>query len=190
MRAKILAGVVGLISVVAVLPAQAQEGSTAGHASAGLLFGNAFKDGLNLGIGARGGYTLPMNLYLGGTFVYHLGKSTSTPFGDVKVNAYYFGAEVGYDVAAGPVVVRPYGGIGYATFTVKTPDINFLGVTVPGTSVSTSKLAFWPGATVLYPLGSAFVGADARFLVISDSTQADGSSLSAFSVFATAGMQF
>jgi hypothetical protein len=188
---KILAGAVALISLVAVHPAQAQEAPTAGHGSAGVLLGNAFKDGLNIGIGARGGYTLPMNLYIGGTFVYHLGNSTSTPFGDVKVNAYYFGAEVGYDLAAGPVVIRPYGGLGYATFIIKTPaiDLGQFG-SVPGTSASTSKFAFWPGATLLYPLGGAFIGADARFLLITDSKDANGDSLNAFSLFATAGLQF
>ena len=45
-----------------------------------------------------------------------------------------------------------------------------------------AKNTLWPGATVLYPLGQAFVGGDARFLV--------RDSLNAFSVFATGGVQF
>ena len=110
---------------------------TAGHSSAGLLFGYGFKDGVGLGFGARGGFTLPSNLYVGGTFVYHLGKTESTPIGDLKYNIYYFGAEGGYDLAAGPVVLRPYLGVGYAT----------LAASIAGLSASSS------GAMLVFTLG-------------------------------------
>src|SRR5258707_15835289 len=95
MRSLITASAVGLLSLFAALPAQADALPHAGHASAAALLGNAFKDGVGIGLGVRGGYTLPMNLYVGGTFIYHLGKSEASPFGDLKVNIYYFGAEVG-----------------------------------------------------------------------------------------------
>jgi hypothetical protein len=185
MRSKILAGVLGLVAVVAVLPAQAADSPSAGHGSAALLLGDGFKDGVGIGFGVRGGYTLPMNLYLGGTFVYHLGKTESTAFGDVTARLYYFGVEGGYDIAAGPVIVRPYAGLGDATVTGTVPGIPAAPPFFPGSpsqTVSSSKFAFWPGAAVLYPLGSAFVGGDARFLVVSDSN--------AFSLFATGGLQF
>ncbi|HEY4105248.1 MAG TPA: hypothetical protein VGM44_15225, partial [Polyangiaceae bacterium] len=177
------------------LPAQAQDASTAGHASAGLLVGDGFKDGFNLGFGLRAGYTLPMNVYVGGTFVYHLGKSqdqaipsfdpntgniTTTTI-SAKLNVYYVGAEGGYDIDAGPVVIRPYLGLGYATATASITGFP---------SVSQSKFAFWPGATLLYPLGGAFIGADARFVFISGATDENGDAYNAFSLFATAGMQF
>jgi hypothetical protein len=150
--------------------------------SAALLLGNGFKDGYGIGLGARVGYTLPMNLYIGGTFVYHLGKTESTPLGDYKWQVYYFGGEVGYDVAAGPLVIRPYAGIGLSTVKVDIPGFSFAGFTTPSTSASDSKVAIWPGATLLYPLGNAFVGADARFVVVSD--------YNAFSAFLTGGMNF
>ena len=171
-RTQIIAGTVCLLSLFAAGAAHAEESPTAGHASVAGLLGYGFKDGVGLGLGVRGGYTLPMNLYLGGTFVYHLGKTQSTPFGDVKTNIYYFGFEAGYDVAAGPVVVRPYLGLGDVAASA-----SFAGV-----SASDSKIGFWPGATVLYPLGSAFIGGDARFLI--------RDSFNAFSLFATGGMQF
>jgi hypothetical protein len=182
MRTKIIAGVVGLISLVAVLPAQAQEAPTAGHGSVGALLGYGFKDGVGLGFGVRGGYTLPMNLYLGGTFVYHLGKSESTPLGDITTKIYYFGVEAGYDIAAGPVVIRPYAGVGDATATATIPGFSFGGITSPSVTASSSKFGFWPGATLIYPMGGFFVGGDARFLVVDQ--------FNAFSVFATAGLQF
>ena len=179
MRSQITASAVGLLSLFAALPAQAEASPTAGHASAAALLGNGFKDGVGIGLGVRGGYTLPMNLYLGGTFIYHLGKSETTPFGDFKINIYYFGGEVGYDIAAGPVVVRPYLGLGPATATATVPGFS---AGFPSQSSSDTKFGFWPGATGLFPIGNAFVGADARFLVVSD--------FNAFSLFATGGLQF
>jgi len=165
------------------MPAQAAEQSpTAGHASAAALLGYGVKDGVGLGLGVRGGYTLPMNLYIGGTFVYHLGKSESTAFGDVSTHLYYLGAEGGYDINVTPVIVRPYLGLGVATATATIPGGSFGGVTFPSTSASDSRFALWPGGSVLYPLGNAFVGGDARFLIVSD--------FNAFSLFATGGWQF
>src|SRR3954468_20558779 len=102
-RTQIIAGTVCLLSLFAAGAAHAEESPTAGHASVAGLLGYGFKDGVGLGLGVRGGYTLPMNVYIGGTFVYHLGKSQSTPIGDVKTNIYYFGVEGGYDIVAGPV---------------------------------------------------------------------------------------
>ncbi|HET9931033.1 MAG TPA: hypothetical protein VFQ35_10110 [Polyangiaceae bacterium] len=162
--------------------AHAEESPTAGHASAGALLGYGFKDGVGLGLGVRGGYTLPQNVYLGGTFVYHLGKSESTPLGDASVHLYYFGVEGGYDIYAAPVVIRPYVGLGAATATASIPGGSFGGVTIPEQTSSDTKFGVWPGATVMYPIGKAFVGADARFLIVSD--------FNTFSLFGTGGIQF
>lgn len=175
-------GAAAAVMLVGAAPAHAEGAPTAGHGSVGGLVGYGFKDGTNFGLGVRGGYTLPMNVYLGGTFVYHLGKSESTAFGDVKSNVYYFGAEGGYDIAAGPVVIRPYLGLGAATAKATIPGFNLGGVAVPETSNSETRFGLWPGATVLYPIGSAFVGADARYLIVED--------FNAFSLFATGGVQF
>jgi len=177
-KLSIALGAAALVTLFGVAPAHAEAAPTAGHASVAGLLGYGFKDGLGLGLGVRGGYTLPMNLYLGGTFVYHLGKSE----GDASINVYYYGVEGGYDIAAGPVVVRPYVGLGAATAKATIPGFNFGGVNLPSTSVSDTKFALWPGATVLYPLGQAFVGGDARFLVLDN--------YNAFSLFATGGVQF
>jgi len=173
---------VGATMLMGATPAHAEAAPTAGHVSVGGLVGYGFKDGTNFGLGVRGGYTLPMNVYLGGTFVYHLGKSQSTAVGDVSSNIYYFGFEGGYDIAAGPVVVRPYLGLGAATAVASIPAFDFGGVTMPASSATDTRFGLWPGASVLYPLGSAFIGADARYLIVED--------YNAFSVFATGGVQF
>jgi len=116
------------------------------------------------GFGARLGYTTSSRIYLGGTFVYHLGETN----GPLTYGLYYFGPEVGYNVPVGPVVVRPYVGGGYGSL-----ETTYHGLAqIPGGgSVGTngdfhgrSATPFvWPGLTILIPVGNAFaVGADAR----------------------------
>lgn len=173
-----------LLSVIAVLVAMLSVKSA--HAlgiSAGILAGNGFKDGYNIGLGVRAGIELPVTpIYIGGTFIYHLGKTEN----DVTAKVLYLGPEAGYDIGVGPVplTIRPYLGVGYASLTVNTPTITVGGLSFSGSN-SASKLAFWPGATALFSLGGIFVGADARYVIITD---ADDSN--AFSLFATAGLTF
>jgi hypothetical protein len=179
-----------LLSVIAVLAALLSVKSA--HAlgiSAGILGGNGFKDGYNIGIGARVGITLPVTpIYIGGTFIYHFGKTETDPLtnADFTTKVLYLGPEVGYDIGVGPLplTIRPYLGFGYSSITVNIPTITAFGVSVGG-SDSASKLAFWPGATALVSFGGAFVGADARYVIITDSD-----SFNAFSLFATAGLSF
>lgn len=84
----------------------------------GLLVGYGLGEGegnaYNLGFGVRAGYALDMGLYLGGTFVYHLGESESAGGIEVSAGVHYFGAEVGYGIDAGPVNIMPYLGVGSA----------------------------------------------------------------------------
>jgi hypothetical protein len=148
--------------------------------SAGLLVGNGFKDGYNVGLGARGGVTLPMNVYVGGTFLYHLGKTEN----DVTANVWFLAAEGGYDLAVGPLTLRPYLGLGYAHLAVSGGDVCGLGQCV-SLSNSEGKVSLWPGATALFGLGSFFVGADLRYTVVLDVDD-----FNAFGAFATAGLSF
>jgi hypothetical protein len=154
-------------------------------ASAGILVGNGFKDGYNVGFGARGGFTLPLGVYIGGTFVYHLGKSESTPGGDLTTHLFYFGPEGGYELSAGPLTVRPYLGLGYASFSASVPQSCSAGICGGGPTLTDSKLAVWPGATALFPVGNLFIGADLRYVVLLDTTDAN-----AFSIFLTGGIAF
>jgi hypothetical protein len=158
--------------------------------SAALLLGNGFKDGYNIGLGVRGGYTLPMNLYLGATFIYHLGKSEDVPGGSMKANVYYFGVEAGYAIAAGPVAVRPYLGLGQLTAKSSVPDYTdpITGVVVSGGG-SNGYFTIWPGVTALFPIGPAFVGADLRYNIVTGLPEG-ADSANAFSAFLTGGMSF
>jgi hypothetical protein len=130
---------------------------------------------LNLGFGARIGYTLPaVPVYIGGTFVYHLGTSESFLGYEISSHAMYFGAEGGYNVSAGPVVVRPYLGLGATMVTASSGSI----------SASDTKFSLWPGAALLVPLGPGFVGVDMRYLVVT------GGGSGSFGIFATGGLKF
>jgi hypothetical protein len=163
-----------LLVPVAVLAATLTAGSAYAGPSAGLLVGNGFKDGYNIGIGVRAGFTIPVTpLYIGGTFVYHLGKTVTTPLGDATSKLFYLGAEGGYEAGAGPIVLRPYLGLGYASFNT---DIG---------STGTSKFALWPGLTALVQLVGFFVGVDGRYVIITDAND-----FNAFALFATAGLTF
>jgi hypothetical protein len=163
-----------LATAVAV-PAMAElpVSPTAGHANVGALLGYGFKDGMGFGLGARGGYTLPMNVYLGGTLIYFFGKSE----GGYGVSALSIGVEGGYDFYIDPVVIRPFLGLGPDFFMLSCPS----GALV--CPDGETKFAAWLGGEVLYPINENwFVGADMRVHIVSDFTN--------FQLFANGGYQF
>jgi hypothetical protein len=155
------------------LPAVAEGPRSAGASIAGLL-GYGFNDAANIGVGLRGGYTWPMRLYVGGMFMYHLGSSQSTAVGTFSesshVNIFYGGVEGGYDFDAGPLILRPYGGLGPVWVSASVQ--NNAPLTAAGAvnvSRTDSRVGFWFGATALYPVSSQVaLGGDARILVVSD----------------------
>jgi len=173
------------IGVAVAAAALASTHTASAGPSAALLVGDGFKDGYNVGIGARGGFTLPMSLYLGGTFVFHVGKSEPTQFGDAKANVFYLGPEVGYDIAAGPLTIRPYLGVGFANVMATTPGYCTGSVCGPAVSSSQGQAVLWPGATLLYPVGNLFVGADLRYVVVLDTED-----FNALTFFVTGGTTF
>jgi hypothetical protein len=130
----------------------------AGGASAALLLAYG-SSGLKFGIGARGGYTFPQptgpgHFYVGGLLSDHFVSNG---------NVFYIGPEGGYELPAGPVIVRPYIGLGLAN--EHGDSVTVEGITVGGES--TTDFAFWLGGAVLYPVTSNIgVGADARVLLV------------------------
>ncbi|HEX4334595.1 MAG TPA: hypothetical protein VH062_01705 [Polyangiaceae bacterium] len=144
---------------------------TAEHWQAGAMLGYGFKDVVGVGLGVRGGYTLPMNVYVGGTFVYH--------FGADHVSSFVLGVEGGYDFYLDPVIVRPYLGLGPDFFSVSS--VCFQGIC--GGSGSDTKFAAWPGVAVFYPITENWlVGGDARVQIVSDVTN--------FQLFVNGGYKF
>lgn len=127
---------------------------------------------LSLGLGLRGGYTLPQSFYVGGVFDYFFGSTqTDTvpmPYGitaslEKKNHLWLLGGEFGYDVGLAPsIVVRPYVGLGYTSAYGKACT------TVTGTPTtcrsSTDNNAFFElGGSFNYFNGRFFFGGDARF---------------------------
>jgi hypothetical protein len=144
--------------------------------SATALFGYG-TEGLKLGVGARAGYTLPMNIYVGGTFMYHFGQSV----GAASYNVFYPAGEAGYDIRIGRGVIRPYAGVGPIFVHA---SVSFLGQSESKTDTS---LAVYPGVTATYDIPNAngvYVGGDARLLF---NTQGGDPS---FGFFVNAGMRF
>jgi hypothetical protein len=138
----------------------------------------------NFGVGARAGYTLPQKVYLGATFMYHLGVSESYGlFGqtnEVSTKLFYPAGEVGYDFRVGPVTIRPYGGVGVVFISSSITFGN------QSNSTSTNSLALYPGATAQWniPRSDFFVGGDARLLIL---TRGGDPSVG---LFATGGIKF
>ncbi len=159
--------------------------------SVGLLLGYGFKtdratsglgtDPYGFGFGIRGGYTLDFGLYLGVAFHYYLGTSSEGGGGRLgtlgqTTSASYmqFGAEVGYEWWAGPVVIRPSLEIGAAiAFT-----------DAMGSTRSVGDMMFGPGITVMVPLDEWFIGGDLRGSVVM------GNGVGAVSLMATGGLRF
>ena len=136
--------------------------------------------------GVRAGYTLPAHVYLGGTFLLNVGNGgydncyygvdgyVCTGFAGNSVG-FTTGFEGGYEFVAGPITVRPYGGLGVALETFSFNNgYPYNGINVgcaPQTpeycqtpSVTTSSFAFWFGGTAIYDFkhGPWFVMGDAR----------------------------
>jgi hypothetical protein len=144
--------------------------------------------------GVRFGWTLPAHVYLGGMFMLHVGTGpyyygyygngpgvacyNAGPYsgacGGANTLGFTTGFEGGYEFAAGPVVVRPYGGIGFANITYNYGGA-VIGTGCPATpgnpngycyssNYTTSSIAVWGGGTAMYDFrgGPWFVMGDLR----------------------------
>ena len=130
--------------------------------------------------GVRFGWTLPNHVYIGGMLLGHAGNGPYYGYygeGVAYTTCYagpgYYGScgagtlgfttgvEGGYDFAAGPVVVRPYGGFGFAdvTYNYGTIPTNIGCPASPGNpqgycyanySYTTSSFALWGGGSAIY----------------------------------------
>jgi len=148
--------------------------------SVGLLlgYGISFEEGnpWGLGFGLRGGYNLDA-IFLGGRFVYYLGED--------NFNLWELGIEGGYDIPAGPVIIRPGIGLGIAHISIDIPDSVASVLMEEDISETNPYLAF--GASVLYDIDEQFfIGGDGRIqIVIGDN--GDGTALI---ILANGGMRF
>ena len=167
----------------AAFAGEMREGA-GGYGSAAALLGVGTADYALFGLGVRGGYTFAKTpFYVGGTLLYH--------FGNGDASSLVLGVEGGYDIGVGPVIIRPYLGLGdvIGYYDVTTPSVTLPGGgTIGGASVSGSQGSFglWPGASVFYPIDNFFVGGDMRLQI---ATEYESQAVS-FGIFATGGMTF
>ena len=120
--------------------------------SLALLGGWGYAPAARLGFGGRLGYTAPFHIYVGATFVYHLGESENGG----TASFFYPGGELGYELTFGPVVVRPYAGAGAL----------FLSTGGASPTPSTKYFAAWPGVTLAYTITPwLFAGLDGRVTI-------------------------
>jgi len=167
-------------------PAEETGDGSAKPISVGLLlgYGISLEDGPNawgLGFGVRGGYNIDA-IYLGARFIYYLGDSEDapatmfTPATEASINIWELGIEGGYDVAAGPLTIRPGLGLGIASVS-----FDFLGA-----SASETEFFIAPGVSFLYDVtDSVFVGLDVRLqLILAEET------IKGLPLFANVGMRF
>jgi hypothetical protein len=120
------------------------------------------------GIGGRVGYTHSSHLYFGGAFNYHFGGSN----GPYSYKLFYLGPEVGYNVAAGPVTVRPYLGGGVGSLRTTYHGTGYVSAAGGGAGVTqdyngqSQTAFFWPGVTIFVPVTNEIaLGADVRLFL-------------------------
>jgi hypothetical protein len=169
-RKLLIAAVLSSLSLAASSAwAQTDTAPDRAGASVGVLLGYGFDSAYKFGLGARGGYTLPQKVYIGGTFVYHFGQSESDGTFTASESLFYVGPEGGYDIAipsAPQILIRPYLGLGLESVHVSESGGSAIEAVTINVSGSSSGFSFWPGVTGLYsftPNWSA--GLDARVVV-------------------------
>jgi hypothetical protein len=147
------------------------------------MTGYGFNDGYRLGLGVRGGYALPANVYLGGAIIAHeggVGHQTST-FSTPQTDVWFFSGEVGYELSYGRVTFRPYLGAGYALVRESFPP----NCVTPCDPSTRGRFAIAPAIAVLFSFDRFLVGVDGRYFVWTGDDYAN-----APAVFATVGLMF
>ena len=178
--------VVGTSAAVFIAAFLATESARATAVGGALLFGQGFNDGYRIGVGARGGVTVPSGLYIGAAFIMHEGligwkhERGEQPQTDV----YYGGAEGGWDFAFDPLVIRPYLGLGYGL--VHSSAITDCSARQPCASAANDgALALFPGVVGLVKVGIVVFGADVRYVLLAGSGYENS-----VGAFGTAGLSF
>lgn len=181
----------GLIAMIALLigaaaPASAQVRRDSGRVtdnklSLGASLGYGFRvtdegdldDDANpygLGLGVRGGYTIPGGLYLGGLFQYFGGEEAGNDTVNGHINQMNFAGDIGYDIALGNrFVLRPLVGLGA---TIVTGEICVLGQCADDQTDPYFLVA--PGVNAVVGLGALYLGGEIRYFFLPDDEIPDG----------------
>ncbi len=121
-----------------------------------------------LGLGASAGVTLPvMPIYLGARIVWHAGDTQRLGAGSASVSLkeHYllYGLDLGYDLALGPLVLRPGLGIGKASLE-SSSSVSGGGSAVSFSTPNTgSSLYLAPNIGLIIKLGLIYLGGELRY---------------------------
>jgi hypothetical protein len=147
---------------------------------ASIGYGTAGGDPNAFGLGFLGrvGFTLPLNIYAGANFVYHLGSSNENAVTKDSQNAWYAGGEVGYDFLEDDFALRPYVGLGGLVLSSQVCPAGICKNLPYTTSVYVA-----PGVYGQYDLGPIYVGAEVRYVIVTAKT-----GLNSFGFFGSLGV--
>jgi hypothetical protein len=156
-------------ALLAAAAASAYPCSNAEAASIGASVGYGTASGTpnayDLGVLGRIGFTLPLDFYLGGTFVYHFGAEDNALTGtsSIKRKVWYTGGEFGYVIEIKKLSVRPYVGAGVIVLNINECDDGLC------TSRSPNSFYLAPGVYSQYDFGPIYLGADIRYVAAANS---------------------
>ncbi len=133
-------------------------------------------DPFGLAYGLDAGLTLPIiPFYVGGRVLWYSGSKHSLPGGgDVSREYRMIGVDLGYEASAGPIVLRPTVSIGSAALSVDLPSSGGLWA---GSLPAQSTLYVSPGVALLFKAGLLYVGAEARYNILTRHNHPDGATL-------------
>ena len=137
-----------------------------------LLGGLRFaSDDLNVGLGFRGGYTLPMDVYIGGTFDYFFGEHDEWIFNNERWEAGFSVWEItgegGYDFGlTSNLMLRPFGGLSivHAEFDY----CNDIRGTFGCWDADDTDIGLTLGGLLHIGVGPLIVGPEVRLLIFDD----------------------
>jgi len=142
-----------------------------------LLFGAGDEVGnLNpygLGIGARGGYTLDKNIYLGGVLDFFFGDSDSVGVGGLataesSASTWLLQAEGGYDFGVtSSIVIRPKLGLGLTSAHAKICGRAILVGSNCGSDTNTD-FSMSLGVEALFDVGPVYIDPELRYNIVFD----------------------
>lgn len=169
---RLCAAMVGIAALLGAAKDANAQPATANSLQIGLGFryGIDLEDGdlnpFGTGLGLDAGLTLPNAIYVGGVFDYFFGNSVTSRtevLGQVvevetSANIWQLMAEGGYDLGAGPFVLRPKLGVGIASLNGEVCSAGC-------DDDSETALALAPGATFIF-MGPATVSLDVRYDIV------------------------
>jgi hypothetical protein len=111
-----------------------------------------------LGVGVRAGVTLPASLYLGGSLDFFFGETVEVANTEFSNAIFQAMGNIGYDLSLGPLMLRPFLGLGLASASSEACVGN-----VCSESESESEFAVAPGAEAYVGLGLLSLTGEVRY---------------------------